>query len=85
MSVGLLIMAAGALLFFPAALTRTYTIFLLGLFVQGAGLAVLQTASNPYITIIGPIESAAKRISVRRIIETYAVGSGGADRYEVCG
>lgn len=66
-SLGLSIMAAGALIFIPAAITRTYIIFLLGLFVQGAGLAILQTASNPYITILGPRESAARRISVMGI------------------
>jgi len=63
MSLGLLLVAAGSLLFIPAALNRQYTIFLLGLFVQGAGLTVLQTASNPYVTILGPRESAARRIS----------------------
>lgn len=64
MMVGLLIMAVGALLFIPAAKSRNYNIFLLGLFIIGTGLALLQTASNPYITILGPIESAAKRISI---------------------
>ncbi|MEP7142115.1 MAG: sugar MFS transporter [Ferruginibacter sp.] len=67
MAAGLGIMAIGALIFIPAALTRTYSLFLLGLFVQGTGLAVLQTASNPYITIVGPRESAAKRISIMGI------------------
>ena len=67
MSVGLLVMAVGALVFIPAALTRTYIVFLLGLFIQGTGLAVLQTAANPYITILGPRESAAKRISIMGI------------------
>ena len=67
MSTGLLIMAAGALFFIPAALTRMYPLFLLGLFVQGAGLTILQTAANPYITILGPQQSAAKRISVMGI------------------
>src|SRR3954471_14132797 len=67
MAAGLFIMALGALIFIPAAMSRTYLLFLIGLFVQGAGLAVLQTASNPYITIIGPIESAAKRISIMGI------------------
>jgi glucose/galactose transporter len=57
-------MAIGTLIFIPAALTRTYAIFLVGLFVMGTGLAVLQTASNPYVTIMGPRESAAKRISI---------------------
>ncbi len=67
MSTGLLIMAAGTLFFIPAALTRMYPLFLLGLFMQGAGLTILQTAANPYITILGPQESAAKRISVMGI------------------
>jgi glucose/galactose transporter len=47
-------------------------LFLLGLFVQGTGLAVLQTASNPYITILGPLESAAKRISIMGICNKVA-------------
>ena len=67
MSAGLLIMAAGTLFFIPAALTRIFPLFLLGLFMQGAGLTILQTAANPYITILGPQESAAKRISVMGI------------------
>lgn len=64
MMLGLLIMALGALLFIPAAKTRTFGLFLFALFVIGIGLTLLQTASNPYITILGPIESAAKRISI---------------------
>lgn len=74
MSVGLIVMAIGGLIFIPAALTRTYSLFLLGLFVQGTGLAVLQTAANPYITILGPIESAAKRISIMGICNKVAGG-----------
>ena len=72
MMVGLLVMAVGTLLFIPAAMTRTYGVFLIGLFIMGTGLAVLQTASNPYITIIGPIESAAKRISIMGICNKVA-------------
>ncbi len=72
MMVGLLVMAVGTLLFIPAAQSRTYELFLLGLFIMGTGLAVLQTASNPYITIIGPIESAAKRISIMGICNKVA-------------
>lgn len=64
MSIGLLLVAAGSLIFVPAAIYREYSIFLLGLFFQGAGLTLLQTASNPYITILGPIESAAKRMCI---------------------
>ena len=67
MMLGLIFMAIGALIFIPAAQSRTYALFLTGLFVTGTGLALLQTASNPYITILGPIESAAKRISVMGI------------------
>lgn len=67
MSLGLFVMAVGSLLFIPAALTRTYPTFLLGLFIQGTGMAILQTASNPYLTILGPLESAAKRISIMGI------------------
>lgn len=64
---GLFIMALGALIFIPSAHTRFYWMFLCGLFVIGIGLALLQTAANPYITILGPIESAARRISVMGI------------------
>lgn len=72
MMVGLLVMAAGALVFVPAAMTRTYSLFLGGLFVMGTGLAILQTASNPYITIIGPRETAATRISIMGICNKVA-------------
>lgn len=72
MMLGLLVMAAGALIFIPAANTRTYGLFLTGLFVIGTGLSILQTASNPYITILGPIESAAKRISIMGICNKVA-------------
>ena len=63
MAAGLIVMAIGTLLFIPAALTRQYLLFLLGLFIQGAGLTILQSASNPYVTMLGPRDSAAKRIS----------------------
>ncbi len=72
MSVGLWVMAVGALIFIPAAITRTYWLFLTGLFVEGTGLALLQTAVNPYVTIIGPRESAAKRISIMGIANKFA-------------
>ena len=72
MMLGLWVMAIGTLLFVPAALTRTYGLFLTGLFVMGTGLSVLQTASNPYATILGPRESAAKRISILGICNKLA-------------
>ena len=67
MMIGFWTMAAGAFIFVPAAYTRTYGIFLLGLFTIGTGLSILQTAANPYITVLGPKESAAQRISIMGI------------------
>src|ERR1044072_735457 len=72
MALGLLVMAAGSLIFIPAANARNFGLFLTGLFVQGAGRSLLQTASNPYISVIGPIESAAKRISIMGICNKVA-------------
>jgi glucose/galactose transporter len=63
MSLGLLVMAVGTIIFVPAAKTASYGIFLVGLFAIGIGLTILQTAINPYVTILGPRESAAARIS----------------------
>lgn len=76
MSIGLALMGIGALIFIPAAEDRTYTIFLLAIFTQGAGMTLLQTAANPYITILGPIESAAKRISIMGICNKVAGALG---------
>ena len=76
MSYGLLAMAVGSILFIPAALDRSYALFLLGLFLQGTGLALLQTASNPYVTILGPIESAAQRISIMGVCNKIAGMTG---------
>ena len=64
---GFWIMSIGAFIFIPAAYSRTYSVFLMGLFTLGAGLAILQTAANPYITILGPKERAAQRISIMGI------------------
>jgi MFS transporter, FHS family, L-fucose permease len=72
MSAGLLIMAIGCLLFIPAALTRMYALFLLGLFFVGTGLTILQSAVNPYITLLGPPSSAARRISIMGICNKVA-------------
>ncbi len=72
MVLGLFIMAIGSAVFIPAAQSRNFGLFLTGLFVQGTGLALLQTASNPYISIIGPIESAAQRISIMGICNKVA-------------
>ncbi|MBN4082903.1 sugar MFS transporter [bacterium AH-315-A23] len=76
MSLGLVVMAIGALIFIPAAEARTYWIFLTGIFIQGIGMTLLQTASNPYITILGPMESAAKRIAIMGIANKVAGALG---------
>lgn len=76
MSLGLFIMGLGALIFIPSASARTYWFFLFGIFIQGAGMTILQTASNPYITILGPIESGAKRIAIMGIANKIAGALG---------
>ena len=76
MSLGLVIMAIGALVFIPAAEARTYWVFLTGIFIQGTGMTILQTAANPYITILGPIESGAKRIAIMGIANKVAGALG---------
>ncbi|MBS1682136.1 MAG: sugar MFS transporter [Bacteroidetes bacterium] len=77
MAIGLFIMSIGAMIFVPAADTRQFNLFLIGLFVIGTGMALLQTASNPYVSIIGPIESAASRISIMGICNKVAGIIGG--------
>lgn len=72
MALGLIIMAIGAVLFIPAAMSRTYIVFLLALFIMGIGLSLLQTASNPYVTVLGPVESAARRMSIMGICNKLA-------------
>jgi len=59
---GLWILALGAILFTPAALSKNYTMFLVALFTMGSALAVLQTVANPFVTIIGPLDTTTKRM-----------------------
>lgn len=61
---GLLLFALGAFLFVPAANTHQYALFLGALFVIASGLAFLETAANPYATILGPEESSAQRLNL---------------------
>lgn len=68
MVLGLVLVAAGCLLFIPAANSREFAVFLFAQFVVGTGLTILQTASNPYIVKIGPQETAAVRISVMGLL-----------------
>ena len=72
MAWGLYTMAIGSAFFIPAAYLMSFPVFLIGLFVQATGLTILQTAANPYVTILGPIESAATRMSVMGICNKVA-------------
>ncbi len=72
MALGLFVMAIGATLFGQFTTMRMYPGALTGLFVIGAGLSLLQTASNPYISILGPIDSAAQRIAFMGICNKLA-------------
>jgi len=72
MMLGFFVMATGAFMFVPAGITRTYILFLSGLFIIGIGLAILQTAVNPYVTILGHKERAAQRFSVMGICNKLA-------------
>jgi glucose/galactose transporter len=72
MALGLATMAVGCLLFIPAAFSQVFFIFLLAQFIVGAGLTILQTASNPYIVKIGPSETAAVRISIMGLLNKFA-------------
>jgi glucose/galactose transporter len=73
---GLMIMAVGTFMFIPAAIFRTYPVFLTGLFIMGTGLALLQTAVNPYITILGSRDTAAVRFSIMGICNNIAGAIG---------
>ena len=72
MSLGLVIMAVGAAIFIPSGMSRSYPLFLTGFFVLGIGLAIIQTAANPYVIILGPLESAARRMSIMGICNATA-------------
>ena len=72
MTLGLLVMALGAVVFGEFTVDRYYPGALAGLFIIGSGLALLQTASNPYISIVGPIDSAAQRIAFMGICNKFA-------------
>ncbi|MGH8125154.1 MAG: sugar MFS transporter [Rhodanobacteraceae bacterium] len=74
MALGLFVMAVGSVLFGEFMAMYWYAGALIGVFVIGAGLALLQTASNPYVSILGPIESGAKRVAIMGICNKFAGG-----------
>ncbi len=62
--IGLLLCATGAFLFIPAASVRVYAFFLFALFVMACGQCFLEVAANPYVTILGPPETSARRLNL---------------------
>lgn len=71
--VGLVILATGAFLFIPAGLVfKTFWSFCLSLFVLSTGLACIETAANPYVTVLGPKDGAAGRLSVAQAFNSCA-------------
>lgn len=69
--VGLATAGMGCLLFYPAAATRLYPLFLLALFVVAGGITVLQVAANPYISVLGPEESASSRLNLSQAFNSF--------------
>ena len=74
--IGLLISAAGCTLFYPAAVGISYPFFLLALFVVGLGLAMLQIAANPYVTILGPERTASSRLNLSQAFNSFGTTIG---------
>jgi FHS family L-fucose permease-like MFS transporter len=62
--IGLVIVGAGCLLFYPAAGTRSYPLFLTALFVLASGITLLQVSANPYVAILGKSETASSRLTL---------------------
>lgn len=61
---GLILYATGAFLFYPAASLANFTFFLIALFILATGLTFLETAANPYVTVLGKPETAALRLNL---------------------
>jgi len=69
--VGLATAGLGCLLFYPAAATRMYPLFLLALFVVAGGITILQVAANPYISVLGPEQSASARLNLSQAFNSF--------------
>jgi MFS transporter, FHS family, L-fucose permease len=74
--VGLLITASGSALFYPAAVLVSYPCFLIALFIVGLGLAMLQIAANPYVTILGPESTASSRLNLSQAFNSFGTTIG---------
>jgi len=74
--IGLLIAATGSVLFYPAAVQTSYSFFLAALFVVGLGFTMLQIAANPYVTILGPEETASSRLNLSQAFNSFGTTIG---------
>ena len=74
--IGLLIAATGSALFYPAAVLTSYPFFLIALFIVGLGFAMLQIAANPYVTILGPEETASSRLNLSQAFNSFGTTIG---------
>jgi FHS family L-fucose permease-like MFS transporter len=74
--IGLLIAATGSALFYPAAVLTSYPFFLMALFIVGLGFAMLQIAANPYVTILGPEETASSRLNLSQAFNSFGTTIG---------
>ena len=74
--IGLLLSASGSSLFWPAATTRSYPLFLFALFIVGIGFAMLQIAANPYVTILGPERTASSRLNLAQAFNSLGTTTG---------
>jgi FHS family L-fucose permease-like MFS transporter len=70
MVLGLMVMAAGALIFLPASQFALFPLFLAALFVLASGITLLQVAANPYVAVIGPAETAPARLNLVQAMNT---------------
>jgi len=69
---GLLLVALGSFLFFPAAKALSFPFFLFAIFIMAGGVVFLQTAANPYVTALGPSETASGRLNLTQALNSIA-------------
>lgn len=70
--IGLLLMAAGGFLFFPSSSIPSFPLFLVSTFILAAGVVFLQTAANPYVTALGPADTASSRLNLTQALNSIA-------------
>jgi FHS family L-fucose permease-like MFS transporter len=74
--IGLGVAGSGCLLFYPAAALRSYALFLTGFFVLASGITLLQVAANPYVTVLGPPDSAPRRLTLTQAFNSLGTTLG---------